>query len=166
MALYNHSTSCIQNNPMDKIIISDTSCLIALSNIGMLHILQDLFEEVLITPEVNEEFGNQLPNWIVTLQVKDKLKQAEIEEKLDKGEASSIALALEITNSTLIIDEVKGRNIAKNLNIEIIGTVGIIILAGKKGVIKDVVSVVLKLVNNGFRLSNNIVDRIIEKYGK
>jgi len=151
---------------MDKIIISDTSCLIALSNIGMLHILQDLFEEVLITPEVNEEFGNQLPNWIVTFQVKDKLKQAEIEEKLDKGEASSIALALEITNSTLIIDEVKGRNIAKNLNIEIIGTVGIIILAGKKGVIKDVVSVVLKLVNNGFRLSNNIVDRIIEKYGK
>jgi len=35
---------------MDKIIISDTSCLIALSNIGMLHILKDLFEEVLIRP--------------------------------------------------------------------------------------------------------------------
>jgi predicted nucleic acid-binding protein len=98
--------------------------------------------------------------------VKDKIKQSEIEEKLDKGEASSIALALEIPNSTLIIDEVKGRNIAKNLNIEIIGTVGIIVLAGKKGVVNDIISVVLKLVNNGFRLSNKIVDRIIEIYGK
>jgi predicted nucleic acid-binding protein len=94
---------------MDKIIISDTSCLIALSNIGMLHILKDLFGEVLITAEVNEEFENQLPNWIILTQVQDQLKQAEIESKLDKGEASSIALALEIPNSTLIIDEVKGR---------------------------------------------------------
>jgi len=151
---------------MDKIIISDTSCLIALSNIGMLHILKDLFEEVLITPEVNDEFGNQLPNWIIVSQAKNKLKQTEIENKLDKGEASSIALALEIPNSALIIDEVRGRNIAKNLNIEIIGTIGIIILAGKKGIVNDVISIVLKLVNNGFRLSNEIGDRIIENYGK
>ncbi|TNF41873.1 MAG: DUF3368 domain-containing protein [Bacteroidetes bacterium] len=151
---------------MDKIIVSDTSCLIALDNIGMLYILKNLFKEVLITPEVKEEFGNQLPNWIIVLQVQNKSKQTEIESKLDKGEASSIALALEIPNSTLIIDEVKGRNIAKNLNIEIIGTVGIIILAGKKGVVNDVISVILKLVNNGFRLSNKIVDRIIEIYGK
>lgn len=151
---------------MDKIIISDTSCLIALSNVGMLQILKDLFGEVLITREVKDEFGNQLPNWIIVSQVKNKLKQTEIESKLDKGEASSIALALEVSNSTLIIDEVKGRNIAKNLNIEIIGTIGIIILAGKKGIVNDVISVVLKLVNNGFRLSNEIIDRIIETYGK
>ncbi len=31
---------------MDKIIIFDTSCLIALSNIGLLHILNDLYGEV------------------------------------------------------------------------------------------------------------------------
>lgn len=151
---------------MDKIIISDTSCLIALSNIGMIYILNDLFSEVLITPEVKDEFGKQLPNWIIISQVQNKLKQAEIENKLDKGEASSITLALEIPNSTLIIDELKGRNIAKNLNIEIIGTIGIIILAGKKGIVNDVISVILKLVNNGFRLSNEIIDRIIENYGK
>ena len=151
---------------MDRIIVSDSSCLIALDNIGMLNILNELFEEVLITPEVNEEFGNPLPAWIILTQVQNKLKQAEIESKLDKGEASSIALALEIPNSTLIIDELKGRNIAKHLTLEIIGTVGIILLAGKKGILTDVISVVLKLVNNGFRLSNKIVDRIIEIYGK
>jgi predicted nucleic acid-binding protein len=151
---------------MEKIIISDTSCLIALSNIGLLYILKDLYGEVLITTEVNDEFGKQLPNWIVVLQVKDKLKQIEIESKLDKGEASSIALALEIPNTILIIDEVKGRNIAKNLNIEIIGTIGILLLASNKGLLTDIISVVLKLVNNGFRLSNKIIDRIIEKYGR
>jgi len=151
---------------MDKIIISDTSCLIALSNIGLLYILKDLYGEVLITTEVKDEFGKQLPDWIIVLQVKDRIKQTEIESKLDKGEASSIALALEIPNSILIIDEVKGRNIAKNLNIEIIGTIGILLLASNKGLITDLISVVLKLVNNGFRLSNTIIDRIKEKYGE
>ena len=151
---------------MHKIIISDTSCLIALGNIGLLSILKELYGEVLITNEVKNEFGQKLPDWIITIQVQDKTKQEEIEKRLDKGEASSIALAIEIPNSILIIDEIKGRNIAKSLNIEIIGTIGVLILAEKKGLIKDIFSVVLKLVNSGFRLSNKILDKIIEKYGK
>ena len=82
--------------------------------------------------------------------VKDKSKQAEIENRLDKGEASSIALALEVPNTILIIDEVKGRNFAKSLNIEIIGTIGVLLMAGNKGFVEDVISVILKLVNQGF----------------
>ena len=151
---------------MDRIIISDTSCLIALSNIGMLHIIKDLYEEIIITSEVKAEFGEILPDWIIVMQVRDKLKQADIEKRLDKGEASSIALALEIPNSVLIIDEIKGRNIAKSVNIEIIGTIGILLLASNKGLINDVISVILKLTRNGFRLSDKLVDKIIEKYGK
>jgi predicted nucleic acid-binding protein len=151
---------------MDKIIISDTSCLIALSNIGMLHIIKDLYEEIIITSEVKAEFGEILPDWIIVMQVRDKLKQADIEKRLDKGEASSIALALEIPNTILIIDEIKGRNIAKSVNIEIIGTIGILLLASNKGLINDVISVILKLTNNGFRLSDKLLDKIIEKYGR
>jgi predicted nucleic acid-binding protein len=51
---------------------------------------------------------------------------------MDKGEASSIALAIELQNSTLIIDEIKGRRIAKSYNIDIIGTIGILLIADKK----------------------------------
>ncbi|MBW8333688.1 MAG: DUF3368 domain-containing protein [Prolixibacteraceae bacterium] len=149
---------------MDKIIISDTSCLISLSNIGLLHIIRDLYSEIIITPEVKAEFGDALPDWVIVLQVKDKVRQADIEHRLDRGEASSIALALEIPNSTLIIDEIKGRNIAKSLNIEIIGTIGILLLASNKGIIKDVIGVILKLVNNGFRVSDKLLDKIIEKH--
>jgi predicted nucleic acid-binding protein len=151
---------------MAKIIISDTSCLIALSNIGLLHIIKDLYGEIIITSEVKAEFDELLPEWIIVIQVKDKVKQANIENRLDKGEASSIALALEIPNSLLIIDELKGRNIAKSLNIEIIGTIGILLLASNKGLINDVLCVILKLVNSGFRLSDKLLDKIIEKYEK
>ncbi|MFC2138351.1 DUF3368 domain-containing protein [Bacteroidota bacterium] len=151
---------------MNKIIISDTSCLIALSNIGLLHILQDLYQEIIITYEVKEEFGEDLPDWIKVLKVKNIEKQIEIAQELDKGEASSIALALEIENSILIIDEVKGRKIAKSLNLEIIGTIGVLLLANNKGLIKDIIGIILKLVNKGFRLSDNLIDKLIEKYKK
>lgn len=151
---------------MDKIIISDTSCLIALSKIKKLDLLRDLYQEIIITNDVYQEFGGSLPDWIIISEVKDKLKQKDIEELLDKGEASSIALALEIDNATLIIDEIKGRKIAQSFNIDIIGTIGVILLAYKKGLVTDVTSLILRLVNKGFRLSDNMINKIIEKYGR
>lgn len=99
-------------------------------------------------------------------EVKNKQKQIELEKRLDKGEASSIALALEIENSTLIIDEVKGRKIAQSLNIDIIGTIGVILLADKRGLITDVIGTILRLVNKGFRLSDKLINTIIDKYSK
>ncbi|MBN1639152.1 MAG: DUF3368 domain-containing protein [Ignavibacteriales bacterium] len=151
---------------MDKIIISDTSCLIALSKIEKLDLLKDLYREIIITGDVYQEFGGSLPDWIIITEVKDKQKQKDLEERLDKGEASSIALALEIGNTTLIIDEIKGRKIAQSFNIDIIGTIGIILLADKKGLISDVTSLILRLVNKGFRLSDKLINKIIEKYGR
>ena len=73
-------------------------------------------------------------------------------------------MALEVGNSTLIIDEVKGRNIAQSFNIDIIGTIGIILLADKEGLISDVTGTILRLVNKGFRLSDKLINKIIEKY--
>jgi predicted nucleic acid-binding protein len=151
---------------MDKLIISDTSCLIALTKINKLELLKNLYQEIIITQDVYIEFGGSLPEWIIISEVKNKQRQQELENRLDKGEASSIALALEIVNSTLIIDEIKGRKIAQSLNIDIIGTIGVILLAEKRGLIKDGLGIILRLVNKGFRLSDKLIDRIIEKYSK
>lgn len=91
---------------MNKIVISDTSCLIALINIEQLELLKEIYREIIITTEVYQEFGGLLPDWIIVTEVKNRQKQAELEKLLDKGEASSIALALEKKNTVLIIDEV------------------------------------------------------------
>ena len=151
---------------MDKVIISDTSCLIALSKIEKLDLLKELYQRVIITDEIYHEFGESIPDWIEITKIKNKRKQKEIEQRLDKGEASAIALALEIDNASLIIDEVKGRKIARSFNIDIIGTIGIILLADKKGLITDVVSTIQRLVNKGFRLSDKLMNKIIEKYSQ
>ncbi len=67
---------------MDNIIISDISCLIALSKIDKLDLLKDLYHEIIITNDVYQEFGGLLPDWIIITEVKDKQKQR-IEETLN-----------------------------------------------------------------------------------
>lgn len=151
---------------MVKVVISDTSCLIALSKIEKLNLLQELFNEIIITREVYCEFGRPLPEWIIVTEVNNKLKQFELENRLDRGEASAIALALEIENSTLIIDEAKGRKISQSLNIEIIGTIGIILLAEKKGLISDSIATLRKLIYQGFWIPETLMNKIIEEYKK
>ncbi|MBC8486844.1 MAG: DUF3368 domain-containing protein [Bacteroidetes bacterium] len=147
---------------MNKIIISDTSCLIALERIGQLDILRRTFKVIIITQEVYQEFGNRLPDWIIIKEVKNKEKQKQLESFLDNGEASSIALATEIKNALLIIDERKGREIAKTFNLEIIGTLGLLIKAKEKGVISNLKDIVIELIKSGFRVSDSIVNEILK----
>jgi predicted nucleic acid-binding protein len=58
-------------NFFDKIIISDTSCLIALSNTGNLDILRQVCKTILITPEIAGEYGEDIPAWITVTPVRD-----------------------------------------------------------------------------------------------
>ena len=112
---------------MHKAIISDTSCLILLDKIGELEILNKLFGIIFTTPEVANEFGLPLPSWIELKQPLENTYQSIIEASIDKGEASAIALALELDDCLLIIDDLKGRKYASQIGIPIIGTIGIIV---------------------------------------
>ena len=100
---------------MRRTIISDTSCLILLDNIGELSILNKLFGNITTTSEVAGEFGRLLPPWIEIKEPSNKNYQSIIEASLDKGEASAIALAIELDNCLLIIDDLKGRKFAHQL---------------------------------------------------
>ena len=142
----------------DKIIISDTTCLIALERIGKLHILKDTFTEILTTQEVSEEFGKQFPDWISIKKVENLGQQIELEKILDKGEASAIALSLETPNSILIIDEKKGRAIATEYHLKIIGTLKVLLKAKEKGCIPSVKEIIKQLEQSNFWFSKPLVE--------
>ena len=114
---------------MHKYVISDTSCLILFEKINSLNLLYEVYNEVILTPEVNAEYGNALQEWMQIMPVKNKARQLEFEKIVDYGEASAIALALEIENCILIVDDKRGRSLAKKLDIEITGTLGTLLKA-------------------------------------
>jgi predicted nucleic acid-binding protein len=147
---------------MSIVVISDTSCLIALDRINQLDLLQKLFHQIVTTQAVQEEFGKELPEWIQIVEVQNQDKIQELEAVLDKGEASAIALALETEKSQLIIDEKKGRKVAQKLKIDIIGTLKVIQMAKQKEIIQSAQPVIEGLQKAGFRFSQTIVNILLE----
>lgn len=138
---------------MHKTIISDTSCLIILLKVGELELLKKVYGEIVTTPEIASEFGEELPAWIEIKKVTDLFKLQLLELQIDKGESSAIALALEIPHSTIILDDFKARKIASKLGISYTGTIGVIIKAKLKGIIPSIKPLLEKIKTTNFRIS-------------
>lgn len=151
---------------MQPAIISDTSCLILLDNIDELHLLKDLYGEVSTTSEVATEFGNALPEWVIVRDPQDKTRQLILEASLDKGEASAIALALEQTDCLLIIDELKGRRLAKALGLHVTGSLGLIIEAKRSGLIMSVKPILRKIKQTNFRIDERLEQDVLQSVGE
>lgn len=147
---------------MQKIIVSDTSCLILLKKIGQLDLLKSLFGKIVITQEIFEEYNDILPEFIEIQNPSDTKYQHILENFLDRGEASAIALALEQEDCLLIIDELKGRKEARLLGLNITGTLGILILAKQNGLIQSFKSILLEIEKTNFRISKDILKKAIE----
>ena len=148
---------------MHNVIIADTSVLIALTNINELEILQKVYKTIAITPEVLNEFGETIPKWIKVEEVKDRKKIDILKLELDKGEASSLALAIEKNNCLLIIDERKGRKIAKRIGLNIIGLLGVLIKAKEQNIFSEIKPILEKLEKVDFRISQELKRRILKR---
>ncbi|GAB3022455.1 DUF3368 domain-containing protein [Spirosoma pulveris] len=151
---------------MQATIISDTSCLILLDKIGELSLLHTVFGEIVTTQFVADEFGEILPYWITIQNPTNKNSQLVLEATLDKGEASAIALALETGNSLLIIDESKGRKIAKQLGLTVTGTLGVLAQAKLNGHVPLLKPLLEKIQRTNFRISDQLVQEVLKEVGE
>src|SRR5690606_7984245 len=133
------------------IIISDTSCLIILDKIDELELLMKVGRKIYVTPIILKEFGKSLPEWISVLSPENSHYQQILEMDLDEGEASAIALSLDMGNSILMLDELKGRKIAEKLNLRYSGTFGLILKAKQLGLINSVKPILDKIKSTNFR---------------
>ncbi len=148
---------------MQKIIISDTSCLILLDKIGKLNLLHQVFGQVIITQEVATEYNTELPDWFVIKRPTNTTYQKILEASLDKGEASAIAYAIDQHDCLLIIDDYKGRKFAEQLGISITGTLGVIIAAKLSGLIPSVKPLIQEIKKTNFRLTADLEKSTLEK---
>ncbi len=143
-------------------VVVDTSVLIALSRIGKLDLLRNLFTLVLAPRAVAEEYGEPLPGWIKVLDVKNKQLVRALLEYLHRGEAEAITLAIETDTNIVILDDKKARNIARRLGLKIIGTVGILVLAKKQKLIDDIEAEINHLLQKSFYLSRDVTTKALE----
>ena len=157
-----------------KIIIADSSTLIALLDSGNFALLFELFDEIIISDAVYQEITRrccheeEIARFITSGQLtRTSVEQDEryemLRKRLDIGESESIALAKKQA-LPLIIDERKGRKIARDLGIAIIGFVGILLKLLEKKIITKAraIAIVKTVEENDFRLSDGLKALIYE----
>lgn len=148
-------------------VVSNASVLIALAKLGMLDLLEKLFGAIIVPVVVFMEVTYDIKKpgakilrkteWITAMEPSDKALVNALLDVLDEGEANAIALAREINADLVLLDEKEARRVAKRLGLRIVGTLGILILAKRKGYLKLVRPLIDKLKKMGFRLSDEVI---------
>ncbi len=147
---------------MPKVVISDTSTLILFHKIEELEVLRNVYGDIITTPEIAEEFLEPLPDWIKIESVTDKKYQEFLETQVDLGEASAIALAKEMDDALLLLDDLKARKLAKKLRLNFTGALGVLNKAKQIGIIDKIKPMIDKLLATNFRISQNIIDELLK----
>jgi len=141
-----------------SVVVSNTSPLIALKHAGIIEVLNTLFQTIVVSPAVMDELSVKEKEYFTKLKFlkleapNNKHLVEVLKLTVDEGEAESITLALE-KNAILIIDDLKGRRVARKLGIRIIGTMGLLEVMKLKGLLKKVKPYLELLKIKGFYIS-------------
>ena len=155
------------------IVISDTTPIISLLKAGQLELLQKLYNKVLMPQAVYRELTENpvYVNEAEIIKSTDFLLAAEVENiksvsvlravtGLDEGESAALIMYDEQKADLLLMDEQKGRRVAKRLNVRHIGTAGILMLAYEK--VKECIDIMLE---NKIRLSETVCNIVMTHVG-
>ncbi len=152
------------------IVVSDTSPLTALLTVGEATLLPNLFHEVIVPDAVRRELNRNhspLPDWLRTATVQDTAQVGKYAEIVDAGEAEAIELARELHADRLLIDERKGRKLATQEGVPVIGLLGVVLLAKRRDLIPSARALLVRLENEaGMYLSQDIRDQALKTVGE
>jgi len=147
----------------DSPVVSNSSPLIALQQIGQLDLLEGLFSRLMIPPAVAREVtpSVHLPEWIDQCSLSQPMGSDVLQASLGPGESEAISLALEVGSGWLILDDRPARRLALALSLDVIGTLGILLAAKRRGAVSVVRPHLEALVEHGFFISPDLFDRVL-----
>ena len=149
--------------------ISNTSPLTNLAAIGQFDLLRQLYGRLLIAEAVWDELnaeGRAWPgrvevaaaDWIERRAAQNRPLVTALRERLDPGEAETIALAVERSAPFVLMDEKEGRHAARRFGLKTVGVVGVLLEAKARGLIAEVGPPLERLRQEaGFYLSDRVI---------
>lgn len=157
--------------------VTNTSPLIFLAKLNRLELLQKAADEVFVpsavieeirqhSDEASEKIEEALSSWLRVRQVKDRQIIDVLLADLDYGEAEAIALAREISADRIIMDDLDARRLAWRLNLNVIGTLGLLLGARLRGELSSLKQEIDRLQREGFRASAALVEAVLREAGE
>jgi predicted nucleic acid-binding protein len=158
--------------PESSEVVVNTGPLIALAACGQLELLHSLHSRVIVPEPVFAELQRghlvldavnvSLPEWVEVMPLQAP-PSALLQAILDEGEASVISLAAEIGCRLVVIDERRGRKVARLQGLEVTGTVGLLLRAKRKGLITEVKPLIETMRSRGIWFSNRLVEFVLSE---
>ena len=157
------------------IVIADSSALVALSLCQSLPLLETLFGEIYVPLSVYEEvtfkgkpeakaLGDYLQARVKSIDMKNYPIQNTA--NLGSGELEAIALYMNIGADLLIIDDARAKKTAYANGLEVMGSIGVLLLAKDRGLI-NAIKPLLNLLNaSDIHLSSRIINKALELAGE
>jgi predicted nucleic acid-binding protein len=155
---------------MAKVVVADSGPLHYLVLIDCVDVLESLFDGVLIPEAVQSELSHpdtpaEVKAWLHAtkpwLSVRQVSKLRPV-AGLHRGETEALQLALELGVKVVLMDDMDGRNAAKQLGLVAVGTIGILELASERGLIQ-LPKAVAELRQTNFFISPRILDEALER---
>jgi len=162
---------------MNGKVICNTGPIVALSMIGRIDILRDLFELVTVPEAVHMEIleggttnaglaGYRKVNWI-KVGTLSKPVDPLLRTSLDFGEAAVIELARELSVNLVLVDERKARKIARTIyGLHVIGSARVLVEAKRHGLLDNVGAALQAMRNGGYWIGDSIVDAALKQAGE
>ncbi len=137
---------------MTERAVTNSACVIALERIGQLDLLPRVFARVFAPPAVRSELRTAAP-WLTIQAPASAPLVTALATQLGAGEAGAIALALEIGDAPVILDDKKARAVARRAGLSVIGTLGVLLLAKRQGILPRIEPVLGALREAQFHMS-------------
>jgi uncharacterized protein len=152
------------------IVVSDTTAITSLLQIGQCELLARLYHEVIIPQAVRDELlamHPTLPSFLRVGIVRQRAEVQRLQADVDLGEAEAIVLAKEAAAALLLMDENEGRRVAVREGLRIVGLLGVLVQAKRVGMIPSVRELTTKLETvAGFRVGDDVKQIIFRSAGE
>ena len=149
-------------------VVSNSSPLIALKQLELLSLLEQIFGSILVPPAVVKEVKPTvtLPPWITEQALSQVIGSQILATSLGAGESEALSLALELKASLLILDERPARRLAGALGIPVMGTLGLLLKAKSIGLIFKLKPQLEALLQHNFRISPQLYEQVLKSAGE
>jgi predicted nucleic acid-binding protein len=111
-------------------------------------------------------FQNALSSgWLTVLPGAEPADARLANVQLDEGELAALSLALQ-RGAAVLIDELRGRTVAAQLGLTVVGTLGLLLMARERGLVGSLRPMVELLQRGGYFLSTRLIDQVLANDGR
>ena len=152
-------------------IIGDSSALVALATMDRLDLLEKIFDKIYVPQAVYDEVTISYKSQSLKLKefLFDKVVAVELDISkmgLGQGELEAIALYKSMNADFLLIDDRRAKSFAKLNGLNVLGSLGVMVLAKDAGFVESIREDLEKLVNSSLFISQNLIDRVLREVGE